>query len=65
FVLLISGGAWVALRAQWFYLTQERGFGVRVGNLTVSSWRSRIGSAVLPIRISCCQVRCHVYAHSD
>ncbi|PUU72125.1 hypothetical protein B9Z19DRAFT_1013318 [Tuber borchii] len=65
FVLLISGGAWVALREYWFHLTEETDSGVMVSNLTVSSKRSRISSAVIPIRIPCYQVRRRVYAHSD
>ncbi|PUU76846.1 hypothetical protein B9Z19DRAFT_892260, partial [Tuber borchii] len=69
-VLLISGGAWVVLREHGFNLTQETGFGMMVGNLTVSPGMSRIGSAVILIRISCCQipwnlVQRRVYAHSD
>ncbi|PUU79408.1 hypothetical protein B9Z19DRAFT_979802 [Tuber borchii] len=65
FVLLISRGAWVTLREHWFHLTQEMGSGVIVSNLTESSRRSRIGSAVIPVRIPCCQVRRSVYARSD
>ncbi|PUU72530.1 hypothetical protein B9Z19DRAFT_897215, partial [Tuber borchii] len=54
-VLIISGGDWLALRERWFHLTQGTGSGVMVGNLTESSGRSRIGSAVIPIRIPCYQ----------
>ncbi|PUU77551.1 hypothetical protein B9Z19DRAFT_893216, partial [Tuber borchii] len=51
FVLLISRVAWVALLEYWFHWIREIGFGVMVGNLTVSSGRSQIGSAVIPIQI--------------
>ncbi|PUU73719.1 hypothetical protein B9Z19DRAFT_1003272 [Tuber borchii] len=64
FVLLISRGAWVALREHWFHLTQETGSGVMVGNLTMWSRRSWIGSAMIRIWIPCCQVRCRVYSGS-
>ncbi|CAZ82354.1 unnamed protein product [Tuber melanosporum] len=59
FVFSTPGGAWVALREHWFHLTQETGSDMMVGNLTVLSGRSQIGSASIPIRIPCCQ------AHSD
>ncbi|PUU73193.1 hypothetical protein B9Z19DRAFT_1005611, partial [Tuber borchii] len=55
----------VHLREHWFHLTQETGSGVIVGNLTVLFRRSGVGSAVIPIRIPCCQVRRRVYTRSD
>ncbi|PUU78037.1 hypothetical protein B9Z19DRAFT_984506, partial [Tuber borchii] len=65
FVLLISRGAWMALGEHWFHWTQEKGSGVIVGNLTMSTGRHQIGTTVIPCWIPCCQVRGRIYGHCD